>query len=155
MNTIREWLLVGRYVDCLSRPMLAGAKVGAILQLAAPVLQTGYVCQFIPTIDGNPIPRSNLRTGVDFIREQKAAGRVVLVACMAGISRSVSFATAALHEEEGVSLLESFRSIHAVRAQALPHARLWESLCAYYNDLTPYERVLDIAFDLESLPDSK
>lgn len=122
------------------------AGVGAILQLAAPVLQHGMVCQYVPIMDGEPVQPFALRKGVDFIREQKAAGRVVLVACIAGISRSVSFATAALHEEEQIPLLEAYRSIRQLHSQALPHSRIWDSLCEYYQVDASYRDVMKIAF---------
>lgn len=145
MQTIRSWLLVGKYMECLSRTTLANANVGAILQLAAPVLQTGYQCKYIPIVDGDPLPGNYLKSGVKFIRDQKAAGKVVLVACMVGKSRSVTFALAALHEEEGLPLLEAYRSLYQHHDYALPHRELWNSLCVYYDEHVPYQRVLEIA----------
>jgi protein-tyrosine phosphatase len=80
---------------------------------------------------------------VDFVRARKAEERKVLVACGAGISRSVSFSIAALKEEEGLSLLDAYAAIRAVHPDALPHPALWESLRQYYGESTTYLMMVD------------
>jgi len=62
------------------------------------------------------------------------AGARILIACGAGISRSVTFAVAVLHEEEDISLLDAFHDVHNINAEALPHYELWHSLCEYYHE---------------------
>ena len=81
-----------------------------------------------------PLPPLALQQGVRFAREQKAAGRNLVVGCGAGISRSVTFTMALLHEEEGISLLEAYEQIVAVHPDAMPHIELIKSLGEYYRD---------------------
>jgi hypothetical protein len=102
MHVVRDWLLVGKLRDTLHTPLLREYGVGAVLQLCREVTQPDDIASlFLPGVeDGEPLPPAKLDAGVAFIRQQRAAGRTVLVACGAGISRSVSFTVAALHEEE-------------------------------------------------------
>ena len=65
-------------------------------------------------------------------------GKTVLVACGRGVSRAATFATAALKEAEGLSLLDAFREVNTVRREARPHPALWESLCTYYGEAVPW-----------------
>lgn len=62
----------------------------------------------------------------------QGVGHSVLVACGAGISRSTTFAIAALKEAEGVSLLEAARIVRPAHFDGMPHPALWELLCHYY-----------------------
>jgi predicted protein tyrosine phosphatase len=118
-----------------------------MLQLAAPVPQPDIESLYIAVEDGVALPPDKLRQGVAFIRAQKAAERAVLVACGAGISRSVTFGLAALKEEEGLTLLDAYRAIHAVHPDALPHKALWDSLCQYYSENSDYFALLDVFMD--------
>jgi protein-tyrosine phosphatase len=68
----------------------------------------------------------------------------VLVACGAGMNRSSAFSAAALKEEEGLSLFEAFREVKRFHPESMPHQPVWESLCSYYNELTPYLEVMRI-----------
>jgi protein-tyrosine phosphatase len=75
---------------------------------------------------------------VDFVRAEKRHGHIVLIACGAGISRSATFAVAALKEEEGLSLLDAYRVVKSGHPGAMPHFALWESLCGYYQEDVPF-----------------
>jgi hypothetical protein len=66
----------------------------------------------------------------------------ILVACGAGINRSTAFCTAALKEEEGTSLFDAFKEVKKKHPESLPHQPVWESLCEYYNESTPYLDVM-------------
>jgi protein-tyrosine phosphatase len=62
---------------------------------------------------------------VDYVLAQRAAGKAVLVACGAGISRSTSFAIAALKEAEGLTLLGAAREVRRLHPAGLPHMALY------------------------------
>jgi protein-tyrosine phosphatase len=148
MQRIRPWLYVGKYRETADLDILSIYRIQAMLQLAERVEQPGIASLYIAVDDGVPLSPEKLRQGVDFVREQKAAGKTVLVACGAGISRSVTYTIAALHEEENLSLVEAYTQILDVHPDALPHAALWESLCSYYKEIVPYQ---DIWLDIQRL----
>jgi protein-tyrosine phosphatase len=144
MWQITDNLFVGRYRDTVNLALLRAHDIEAMLQLAARIEQPGIEVLYLDVEDGEPLPAEKLRQGVSFVRDQFAAGRRVLIACGAGISRSVTFAIAVLHEEEGISLLNAFHDIHSIHPDALPHYRLWHSLCEYYHEKVPLERLWDV-----------
>src|SRR5437868_6406606 len=104
MHKICPWLYIGKYRETIDINILIAYRINAMLQLADKVEQIGIASLYIPVEDGEPLPADKLRQGVDFVRAQKAAGKTVLVACGAGISRSVTYSIAALKEEENLSL---------------------------------------------------
>ncbi|MBI3243547.1 MAG: dual specificity protein phosphatase family protein [Chloroflexi bacterium] len=142
MFTIRPWLHVGKFVETLDVDLLRTHEIGAMLQLAESVQQIGIAARFVHVEDGEPLPKALLREGVDFVRLQKSLGRKVLVACGAGISRSTTFAIAALKEEEGLSVIEAYRELKAKHPLAQPHPTLWTSLCAFYGEEVSYMTLL-------------
>jgi protein-tyrosine phosphatase len=144
MWQITDNLYVGRYRDTVNLTLLQAHSIDAMLQLADRVEQPGIEVLYLDVEDGEPLPAEKLCQGVTFVRDQLAAGRRVLIACGAGISRSVTFATAVLHEEGGISLLDAFHDIHSIHPDALPHYKLWHSLCEYYHENAPFERLWDV-----------
>ena len=141
MIFIRPWLVIGRYRDTINLPLLDEYEIGAVLHLADYVNHQGITCLCMPIDDGVTVLPDKLRAGVQFVREQKAANQRVLVACGAGISRSVTFAIAALKEEENLTLLSAYRAILETHPEALPHPALWESLRQYYDDPLTFEEM--------------
>lgn len=133
MYQIRDWLYIGKYADTANIDLLRRQNIGAMLQLAAPVNIPGIERLYLAVDDGIPIALETLQRGVEYIRAQKAAGRVVLSACGAGISRSTTFALAALHEEEQIDLYAAFADICERHPTAMPHPALWASLCSRYG----------------------
>jgi protein-tyrosine phosphatase len=113
-----------------------------MLQLAEAVEHPGITSLYLPVEDGFPIPTSLLEQGLDFVLSEKHQGRTVLIACGAGISRSVAFAVAVLVETEGLSLLEAVQSVKRHHPESMPHPALWQSLCDYYNEETPVSAML-------------
>jgi len=109
-----------------------------MLQLAQRVEKPGITSLYLPVEDGVPLSEKLLRQGVDFILEKKDEGQVILVACGAGISRSSAFAVAALKEDENCTLVEALQTVRFRHPQALPHPAIWESLCIYYEEDTPF-----------------
>ena len=136
MHKIRPWLYIGKYRETIDINILIAYRISAMLQLADKVEQIGIASLYIPVDDGEPLPVDQLRQGVDFVRAQKAAGKTVLVACGAGISRSVMFTMAVLKEEEGLTLVDALRDIQQVHPDALPHDKLVYSVCQYYGEAT-------------------
>lgn len=138
MKLIRPWLFIGGLRDSRDRSLLDYHGVGAVLQLADAVEHTGISSRYVPLEDGEPIPEVKLRAALDFAHQEADAGRVVLVACALGISRSVTIATALLHERENLSLREAFAEIRRAHPDAQPHPALWRFLGERYNQPTPY-----------------
>ncbi len=134
MQEVRSWLFIGKYSESLNRDLLDLHRVNAILQLAAPVKHVGITTLYLPVDDGVSLRPEVLPNGVAFIRSEYAKGNRVLVACGAGISRAVTFATAALKEEENLSLVDALRAIIEVHPSGMPHPELWQSLCDYYGE---------------------
>lgn len=133
MYEIRPWLFIGRYANTADLALLRHHQIGAMLQLAAPLNMPGIERLYLPVDDGVPVAADLLTQGVAFVRERKAAGLNVLVACGAGISRSTTFAVGVLHEEESLDLYDAYRDICEKHPHALPHPSLWQSLCKHYG----------------------
>ena len=142
MYPIRPWLYIGRFSETHDDDLLLRRGVGAMLQLADSVKHTGIPSLYLPVEDGVPLAADMLRMGVEFVRLEKALGRKVLIACVAGISRSSAFAIAALKEDEQLCLLDAFRQVRAMHPGALPHPAIWQSLCDYYAEEAPYADLL-------------
>jgi hypothetical protein len=138
MQQVRPWLFVGRYSETLNRDLLERSKIRSMLLLAAPVEHAGMTTLYLPVEDGVPVRTEALANGVAFVRSEYAQGHRVLVACGAGISRAVTFATAALKEEEGLSLLKAIHAVARVHPEGMPHPELWQSLCNYYGEDVPF-----------------
>jgi hypothetical protein len=133
MQQIREWLYIGKYAETRRIDFLQKAGITAMLQLADYVQQANIETLFVPVEDGVSLYHPRIKKGLSFIREQKALGKTVLIACGAGQSRSVTFAIAALMEEEGRELFDAYREIYMRHRAALPHHELILSLSAYYG----------------------
>jgi protein-tyrosine phosphatase len=144
MDQIRPWLFIGSYRDTKNLAYLEWKSIRAMLQLAELVTQPNMVALYLPVEDLAPISSEHIHQGVDFIREHKAKGNRVLVACGAGMNRSSAFSAAALKEEEGLSLFESFKEVKRFHPESMPHQPVWESLCSYYMETTPYLEVMRI-----------
>ena len=143
MYEVRPWLLIGKYRETTNQQLLDQYRIGALLHLADYVEPSGIVTLCMVIEDGEPIPRATLEQGINFICNQKADGHRVLVACGAGISRSVTFAIAALKEEEDLNLVDGFRVIWLVHPEAMPHPALWQSLNEYYDETASFIDLLD------------
>lgn len=139
MYRIRRWLYVGKYSETLDLDWLRAQKIEAVLQVAEAVKYADRSSLYLPVEDGQPLPSNLLAQGLAYIGTEKAAGHTIMVACGAGISRSVTFAIAALRAEENLPLTEAFRQIRRVHPDALPHPALWRSLCAYYGQAVSFD----------------
>lgn len=146
MHTIRPWLCVGSYRDSLDAALLRANHIGALLQLESMVRHPGIAGLYLPVEDAAPLPADALGQAMAFVAAARARDATLLIACAAGISRSVAFACAALVEQEGLDLLAAYRAIRAVHRQALPHPLLWASLGAGYGP-ADYGQVVAIFCD--------
>jgi dual specificity MAP kinase phosphatase len=150
MYVIRSWLYVGKFRETQDEELLKQCGIRAILQLADSVKQPKILSLYVPVEDGELLPFEQLKRGVEFVRLAKAQNSNVLIACGAGISRSASFAIAALKEEEKLTLLDAFRQVLAKHPQARPHPALWKSLCEYYDEDVGYKDILKLLRQLNS-----
>ncbi len=144
MDEVRPWLFVGRYLNSRDPDLLRRCQIKAMLHLAEDVRQPGVISLYLAVDDGVPLPIPALQSGLEFIHTQKAMEHRVLVACGAGISRSVSFVIAALKEEEGLSLVDAYHAVWQVHPEAMPHPALWQSLQDYYHEDTSFGEVFDL-----------
>jgi protein-tyrosine phosphatase len=142
MDRIRPWLYIGKYRETLYPRLLAANQIEAVLQLAELVEHPGIVSLYLPVEDFQPLQPDLLKQGVDFVRAQKNLGHRILVACGAGINRSTAFSVAVLKEEEGLGLLEAFRLVKQKHAESMPHPPIWESLCNYYQEFIPFDKLI-------------
>lgn len=100
----------------------------------------------LPISDAQAVDPATLYRGADFIAEQVAANRRVLVHCQEGVSRSVTMVMAYLIAHRSLSLAQAYRRIVFQRPVARPHAALLWSLVQAYNLPYSYEEVLHPLF---------
>ena len=141
MHRIRPWLFIGKYRHTRELQLLQAHNIQAMLQLAELVEQPGVTTLFLPVKDFAPLSPQLLQQGVDFVKEQMQKNHTTLVACGAGINRSTAFCVAVLKEVEGLSLLEAFGEVKRRHRQAMPHPPVWQSLCQYYAEDVPMDRL--------------
>lgn len=142
MNSIRPWLSVGKFRDTLNYGYLKANNIEAMLQFAELVEYPDIPAFHLAVEDGIPLASTDFQRGINFVLQQHQQGKKLLIACGAGISRSVVFTIAALHETEGTDLLTAYQQIVNAHIEALPHPVLWKSLCTYYQEDIPYVQVL-------------
>ena len=148
MDQIRPWLFIGKYRDTLQLGHLKAKSIQAMLQLAEPIEQPDIISLYLPVADVAPISHKHIRQGVDFIHEQKQKGNRVLVACGAGMNRSSAFSAAALKDDEGLSLFDAFKEVKRCPPESMPNEPVWISLCNYYNESTPYLKVMRLELNI-------
>jgi len=149
MYRIRPWLYIGKVRETGNPSMMSAYNIGAILQLAYPATHPNIESLYIEIDDGIPLPPNALQQGLAFAHAQRNLGRTLVIGCGAGISRSVMFTMAVLHEEEGISLLDAYEQIAAIHPEAMPHYELLKSLGAYYNDPASTKTLLSRIWHLD------
>ena len=138
MYLVRPYLAVGKLRETFDADLLRVNRISAMVQIAESVPHPGIVSLYLPFEDGKPLPSGVLARAMAFVQEQQSDVGVMLIACGAGISRSVTLAVAAIKEIEGGTLLEAFGKVRQAHPDALPHPALWQSLCDYYGEAVPY-----------------
>ena len=137
MDWITDGIALGSWTDACDHRYLEQQGIEAVLQLYGPEpCPDGFpfAKEFLQldVRDARPLAPEMLRRGVDFIRAQREMNRPLLVCCGAGMSRSPTFLAAYLHEE-GLDLLEAYRTIQARRRNISPHPELLDSLVEFYG----------------------
>ena len=133
MYKIRDWLFIGKYSQIRVKDNLERNRISALLSLAEPIGHRGIESLHLKVVDGESARSDDIAAGVRFVREQKAAGQRVLIACGAGKSRSAMFTMAVLMEEENLTVFEAFREVYRQYRGAEPHHELVKSLAAYHG----------------------
>ncbi|MDQ4141208.1 MAG: dual specificity protein phosphatase family protein [Bacteroidota bacterium] len=142
MYVIRPWLVLGKHQETHHLPLLQAYGIEAMLQFAEKVEHPTIRSLYLPIEDGIPLSTEAFQQGIDFMHTNHQEGKKILVSCGAGISRSVTFVIAFLKETEELTLLEAYQTVLKVHGRALPHPKLWQSLCAYYQENSPYWHLL-------------
>lgn len=138
MIEIRPWLYVGKYTDACSEKVLANHQIDVVLELHEPVKHEHIITHFIPFQDGEPLRIPALERAIAFVREQAAAGKRVLIACSAGVSRSPTVAIAVIKVMEERTLLDALHEVRAKHPRTMPDHIHWEGLCAYFDEDIPF-----------------
>ena len=141
MKQIRDWLYVASFPAASSKLTRESANIQAMLQLFEPIEIENIETLFIQALDGLELDGNDIAKGVAFVKKHHESGEVVMVTCGAGISRSVTFTVAALHEIEGLSLADAYKSVHKVHPDAMPDQIHWQSISDYYGDNTDFWEV--------------
>jgi protein-tyrosine phosphatase len=134
MFQIRDWLCISDYPIASSPEIVKASGIGAMLQLFKEFEMDGVETHFASVSDGLSITSAMIQEGIEFVRNQHAQGRKLLVTCGAGISRSVTFSIIALKEIEGLSMAEAYRAIREIHPQALPDHVHWQSVADFYGE---------------------
>ncbi len=150
MDEIRPWLFIGNYSDTQNKSYLDSKSISAMLQLAEPVQQININSLYLPVADLGAISHDFIKQGMKFVLAEKEKGNKILIACAAGINRSTAFCIAALKETAGLNLLDAYKEIKQKHPKAMPHEPIWESLCSYYNETTPYLDMMRISIQFPS-----
>ncbi|NDJ51930.1 MAG: dual specificity protein phosphatase family protein [Chloroflexi bacterium] len=149
MHTITNWLAIGRLSDINNELLLQGHKIKAILVLGRESASHNLPAMALDVQGDQPISSDVLGEALSFIHEQKAQGNKVLITCDTEISLSTAYATAALKEETGMSVLDSFLEVRKYHPSALPNPVLWQSLAEIYGEPMAFEELQDIMRKIE------
>lgn len=134
MFQIRDWLYISDYPTASSPKLVKTQDIEAILQLFEGFEMDGVATHFIPVSDGLPMTKAMIQEGIDFICNQRAKERKLLISCGAGVSRSVTFSIIALKEIEGLSMEEAYRAIRETHEKALPDHVHWQGVADFYGE---------------------
>lgn len=138
MHKIRDWLYVASFRETQDLAQLKNHDIGAVLHLHQPIEYDDITTQFVPVQEGYPLAKQDMVNGLNFIRDQHAQGKKVVVACGAGISRSVIFATGALKMAESLTMSKAFSEVRKKHERAMPDELHWQSMCGYFGENTDF-----------------
>lgn len=134
MHKIRAWLYVAGFREIQNSSLIDDNQIGAMLLLHQPVEHDSIATLYVPVQEGLPLSKQDIVRGLDFIITQHAQGQNVVVACGAGISRSVIFAVGALRQIEALTLPQAFAEIRKKHERAMPDELHWQSMCDYFGE---------------------
>jgi histidinol-phosphate aminotransferase len=139
MDFITSQLAVGSREDAENSAALAAHGIDTLLSLAPLARPVGVARQFSLALpDRVALPGALIDEACNFLLDQTARGRRVLVHCEMGISRSPTIAAAYLHLTQGVDLGAALRSVRAARPVAEPHPALIASLFSHFGTLASH-----------------
>lgn len=134
MHKIRPWLFVGTYAESKNWEWLEKHRINALLQVHKPVTHSQISTWYVPAVDGQRISGATFDNAIRYVRRQHRQHHRVLIACGAGISRSVTFTVASLKAIEGLSLEDAYKSVYEVHREAMPDHVHWQALCEYFHE---------------------
>ena len=138
MHLVTPELVIGSCEDAENPELLHRFNIDAVLSLEPVRILKPVACQLILRVqDRIALPEAVITQAVDFIQQQIAQGRNVLVHCQMGISRSPALVLAYLHQHQGLSLQQALARIQQLRPQAEPHPALLASLQHHFRLATP------------------
>lgn len=141
MFKVRDWLYISDYPTAKSAEAVKNAGIQAMLQLFEPIEMPDIEHEFIGVHDVGDVRPEQIEKGVAFIRRQHAKGHRLLIACGAGISRSVMFSIIALKEIEGLAMPDAYRAIRQVHTQAMPDHIHWKNVSDYYGETSNFWKI--------------
>ncbi len=120
MDRVLDRLFLGDTADLSGTAPLAALGFSGVLDLrdCGPTPELGVRTQRLANRDGDPWSERQVEDALAFVAERLRYGRV-LVACAAGMSRSVSIVIGHL-VRSGWGPAEAFRHVKAARPQASP-----------------------------------
>lgn len=142
ITQLADWLYISNYRASIHLPTLQQHHIAALLHLAERVEHPNVTACYLPVEDGEPIAPSHLDAAQTFIATHYADKHPLLIACGAGMSRSVTFCMLALKEHGGMNLVKALQHIKARHPIAQPHPELLRSLTAYYHCEADYLQLI-------------
>ncbi|MBN1285725.1 MAG: bifunctional nuclease family protein [Anaerolineae bacterium] len=135
VHQITESLYLGSQSAMAYAGALYEAGVTRVLELSisGPDWPADFVVLENAINDRQIVPKARLESGVNFIREQIAAGHKVLVTCTFGVKRSPVLALAYLVSVQGYDLRDAWTLVRARHPSAWPSPELLESLLVHYE----------------------
>lgn len=141
ISRVYNRLFVGGYVQASKLSVSNPFGIQAVLDVSTepPYVEApGIVYAHIPFKDGEGIPEDEFWSCLRFLFEQYSLGRVVLIHCAAGISRSVSIAISFLCYAQFLEFNAAREEVCTRRAIANPHRDILNS-CRKYLRAWPYD----------------
>jgi protein-tyrosine phosphatase len=132
MTLITSQLALGGRHDPLTHSEHIEAFLCCAQELALPRNKPGY---HLPIRDGAPIDGPGLEAAFRFLDEQLKAGRLILIYCGAGFSRSVAVITGYLALRTSESPKSVLRRIRKLRPAVDPSELTFQSVMQYVNEM--------------------
>lgn len=136
MYKIRDWLYISGFTAACDARWLRHKGIGSLLSLCKPIEHANITSLYVPVHDKAVLSDASLEKAMDFVREQVALDKPVLIVCSAGTNASVIMAIAALKEIEGLSMRDAFFDVREKNSEAMPEQTLWEDLRRHYGEST-------------------
>lgn len=124
---IEPGFAIGGRPFAAQRPAVGALGIETVVTVEAPLehesddwAELGVEVVALPTRDWVSIPAERFEAVVGVVLERRAAGRTVLLHCLAGVNRATTFAAAVLCHRDGLSVEEAIERVRAVRPSAAP-----------------------------------